>query len=293
MRQNDDYNSRSVYVRGGGAPADARPKKTGAKKKKGSVVLRVFTVLSLLLFLAGAGTLGYYLVSMQQARGKVETLRAARPQPPAAGVSAPAEAASFSEAVLQANRELHAQNPDFAAWITVDGTAIDYPVMYTPNDMEYYLRRSFDKEYSTHGTPFLASGCNPADAELDNMTIYGHNIQTGDMFGDLQKFKKEEFWQEHRTLQLSTLTNIYTYEIFACFTTDVSEENPNLFRYDHFVKAAAAQEYDNYVSRVNSLAYYDTGIQCEYGDKLLTLSTCASSTNSDGVRTVVVAKRIA
>lgn len=257
-------------------------------------ILIVLTVVCLLAFLLGAGMLGYYFWGMSQGRKGVNDLRAQRPGMAVAENAPSEDLPSLEEQLLLANAALHAQNPDFAAWLTVDGTAIDYPVMYTPDNLEYYLRRSFNKEYNTHGTPFLAHGCDPAaDPEPDNLTIYGHNIQTGDMFADLLKYSEKDYWEGHRTIQFSTLTEVRTYEIVSCFYTVLDDADPNQFRYDHFVYAQTPQEFDDFMGRVESLQYYDTGIDCEYGDKLLTLSTCASSTNSNGERVVVVARQIA
>ena len=50
---------------------------------------------------------------------------------------------------------LHKKNSDIAGWIKIDDTRVDYPVMWTPDDPEFYLRRNFQKEESVAGTPFL------------------------------------------------------------------------------------------------------------------------------------------
>lgn len=260
-------------------------------KKRKNRLLTVLLVLSILLFLVGASMLGYYGYYMMKGRSGVDTLRAGRPgYSNNAGTLAGGEA-SNEERILQANAELHAQNPDFAAWITVDGTRIDYPVMYTPDDPEFYLHRSFDKEYSMQGTPFLAPGANPAN-NPDNVTVYGHNMRSGDMFADVYKFADKAFWDEHHTIQFSTLTDVYTYEVFAYFFTVLDDADPNIFRYDLFTHAADAAEFDAFVNRVQSLAYYDTGIDVQYKDKLITLSTCATGDSTDGKRVVIVAKRV-
>ena len=81
--------------------------------------------------------------------------------------------------------ELYAQNSDLIGWIEIEGTKIDYPVMQTPDDPEYYLHRDFNREYSASGTPFLdsASVVLPKDNAVTwNWLIYGHNMKFGTMF---------------------------------------------------------------------------------------------------------------
>ena len=87
---------------------------------------------------------------------------------------------------------LHEQNPDCIGWIKIEGTAIDYPVMYHPEEANYYLRRNFEKEYDVSGTPYLAEICDPEKS--DNLIIYGHHMNSGTMFADLDKYKSEKYY---------------------------------------------------------------------------------------------------
>ena len=75
---------------------------------------------------------------------------------------------------------LHEENPDCIGWLTIDGTRIDYPVMYRPGDKNYYLHRDFNGEYSANGCLFLAEECVPGNS--DNLIIYGHHMNSGKMF---------------------------------------------------------------------------------------------------------------
>lgn len=80
------------------------------------------------------------------------------------------------------------QNPDCIGWLRISGTKIDYPVMQTKENPQYYLRRDFNKQYSYLGTPFLDSRC---DANYDsNLIVYGHNMKDGKMFADLLKYRE-------------------------------------------------------------------------------------------------------
>lgn len=90
---------------------------------------------------------------------------------------------------------LYSINNDIVAWLKIDGTNINYPVM---QNSEYYLRRNIYKEYSTYGTPFLADYCNINSS--DNLIIYGHHIKSGMMFADLDKYKSYDYYLNHKII---------------------------------------------------------------------------------------------
>ena len=124
----------------------------------------------------------------------------------------------------------------------------------------------------------------------DNVTIYGHHMKNGSMFCDLEKFKSQDFWQEHKTIAFSTVTDRYEYEIVSVFKTFVYSDSPESFKYYHFVSAETPEDFSAYIDRCKELSIYETGVSAEYGDKLITLSTCEYSRTNG--RLVVVAKRI-
>jgi len=184
--------------------------------------------------------------------------------------------------------EVSALNPDMVGWIQLEGTKLDYPVMQTPNDPEYYLHKDFYGNYSSHGCIFAEEFCN-IDLPSDNITIYGHNMKDGSMFGILRNYRSKSYWENHRYIYFDTLYERHTYEIFAVFTTTATKGKG--FAYHQFVDADNQEEYHKFITECQSAALYDTGITPHYGDKLITLSTC-EYTQKNG-RLVVVAKRIA
>lgn len=122
----------------------------------------------------------------------------------------------------------------------------------------------------------------------DNVILYGHNMKDGSMFATLLKYRKQSYWEEHRYIHFNTLLERHTYEIVATFKTTATIGQG--FDYQMFANADTEEEFDDYIATAKSLAFYDTGVTAEYGDKLITLSTCdASLTNG---RLVVVAKRV-
>lgn len=109
------------------------------------------------------------------------------------------------------------------------------------------------------------------------------------MFADLAKYRSKDFWQTHKTVWFDTELGSYAYEIFSVIHTTVQADAADAFAFYLFVDAAAPEEFADYVSACKARALYDTGIFAEYGDKLLTLSTCDNIT--DNGRLLVIAKQ--
>ena len=116
------------------------------------------------------------------------------------------------------------------------------------------------------------------------------DMSNGSMFAHLEKFKSKDFWSEHRMITFNTLTDKQEYEIVAVFRTVVYTDSPEAFKFYRFIDAESANEFDDFIAKCKELSFYDTGVTAEYGDKLITLSTCEYSRNNS--RLVVVAKRI-
>ena len=187
--------------------------------------------------------------------------------------------------------ELSERNPDIAAWILIPGTKLNYPVMHTPKDPEYYLYRNFNKEYSSSGVPFIDAKSTlegQPEGQSDNLLIHGHNMKNGSMFAQLLLYKDEEFFKEHPTIEFYTPTGKKNYDIISVFPTKIYSKKSLEFKYQSFINAKGQGEFDTYVEAINIFSMYDTGIMAKYGDKLMTLSTCAYHT--DNGRFVVVAK---
>ena len=193
----------------------------------------------------------------------------------------PAEGSILPEYALP-----YQKNSDLVGWMTIDGTPINYPVMQTPDRVDYYLHRNFEKKESSHGCLYVRESCD-VFAPSDNLTIYGHHMKDGSMFASLDKYRKMEFWEEYPEIQFDTLYNRQTYTIFAVFKTTASVGEG--FTYHLFEDAADEAEFNDFVSTCKKLSFYDTGITPEYGDKMITLSTCEYS--QDNGRLVVVAVR--
>ena len=199
------------------------------------------------------------------------------------------EGVTFSEDkdYLAEYLELYRQNEDMVGWIKVEDTKINYPVMQSKDNPNFYLRHGFDKGYTVYGCPYVQENCD-VDAPSDNLVIYGHHMNDNSMFAGLMKYADKSFWEKHKTIQFDTLTEKGKYEVVAAFKTEVYTDSPNSFRYYDFVNADTEDDFDAYIAKCKELALYDTGVTAEYGDQLITLSTCEYSRTNG--RMVVVAK---
>lgn len=196
------------------------------------------------------------------------------------------EPAALEMTAYEKYAAVYAQNNDFVGWLYIEGTNINYPVMQTPDEPNYYLKRAFDHSYSDYGVPYVQENC--ALGISDNIVIYGHNMSNGSMFADLCRYEKKSFWQEHPIIHFDTLSGYGEYEIVTVFkTVAYSQEG---FKYYHFVNAEIAADYDAFLAQCMELELYDTGVSAEYGDQLITLSTCEYSRKNG--RMVIVAKKI-
>lgn len=178
------------------------------------------------------------------------------------------------------------ENPDLIGWMVIEGTPINYPVMQTPDRVDYYLKRNFSKERSEHGCLYVRESCD-VFAPSDNLTIYGHHMKDGSMFAGLDQFRKKSFWEEYHTINFDTLYERHTYTVFAVFVTTASVGEG--FAYHLFEDAVDEAAFNDFVATCKALSDYDTGLTPQYGDKLITLSTCEYSQING--RLVVVAVR--
>ena len=190
--------------------------------------------------------------------------------------------------ILDEYKTLYSKNKRLIGWLKIDDTNIDYPVMQTENN-EYYLDHNFNQEYDKNGILFLDCDCNVYPRST-KMIIYGHHMKSGSMFGNLQQYAKESYGKKHSVIEFDTIYEKATYQVMYVFRSQVYNEDDVVFKYYQFIEANSEEEFNFYMKEMASMSLYDTGVTANFGDSLLTLSTCDSS-QTDG-RFVVVAKRI-
>ena len=169
-------------------------------------------------------------------------------------------------------------------WIFIEGTEINYPVMQTPDNPDYYLKHSFEKTWSDYGVPYVEESCTVGSS--NNLVSYGHNMKNGSMFSGLVQYKNKEFFETHPIICFDTVDEPGQYRVIAAFRYNTNNET---FKYNEHSDMDEA-EFAEYVASCKSRSIYDTGVTAEYGDVLITLSTC-EYTYTNG-RFVVVAKKI-
>ena len=232
--------------------------------------------------LRGAGLAALALAAVLLVRQTV--FRGGQPDAPAA---VPAAAAGE---ILPQYRALYEKNPDLIGWLRIDGTDIDLPVVQTPGDNEYYLRRGFDRFYAVGGTLFLDERCSvSADAPTANWLIYGHNMHDGSMFGQLVRYRDEDFYKAHPTFTFDTLYEGGTWQVVAAVDTALGADT---LPYYTFFDADTKLDWQHRVRAITEKALYDTGVMPEYGAQLLTLSTCGDPRPDTDARFALLAVRI-
>ncbi len=188
--------------------------------------------------------------------------------------------------------EYYNQNEDFVGYVSIY-PIIQYPVLQS-DDNDYYLNHNFDKVPTTNGTIFTDfEGVFTPTERPHNTIIYGHNLLTKYFFQPLKYFRDDmEFLEQHPTIEFDTLYERGTYKIFSVFLLNANENYGEVFPYWQTVYFESKTEFDNYVAEALDRSYYYTGVDLEYGDELLTLSTCDFSVFMEDMRLVIMARRV-
>ncbi|MBR5649109.1 class B sortase [Pseudobutyrivibrio sp.] len=197
--------------------------------------------------------------------------------------------AAGERTILPEMNELYSQNQDFVGVLTVVDTDINYPVVQTPSDPEYYLRRDFYGESSTAGTLFVDYRCDIVNPTT-NTIIYGHNMRSGTMFGGLKRYLDYDYYQAHKTIIFKTLYEEQTYQVVGVGLSEVGYDDDDTYKYYDFIDALTGEELQEFIDNIQSLSVFDETIDITSEDKLLTLSTC--NTYTENGRMFVVAKRV-
>ena len=186
--------------------------------------------------------------------------------------------------------ELQKENDDIVAWLQIEDSNINYPVLQG-EDNDFYMTHNYKKEYTKEGSLFLDKDYNWS-LPSTNLLIYGHNNRGSNaMFASLINYKDEDYYKTHKTIRLTTNKEDAEYEIIAVFLSRVYyKSEKDVFRYYYFINAENEQQFNEYVQNSKDASLYDIETTAKYGDQLLTLSTCEFS-QEDG-RLAIVARKI-
>lgn len=192
--------------------------------------------------------------------------------------------------VLAKYKTLYEKNKNLIGWLKIADTNIDYPVMQSVNgNGDFYLNHDYDGNEDRNGTLFMDNSCN-AKLPSANLIIYGHNMKSGRMFGELTAYKSRDFYEKHKRISFDTIYKAGTYEVMYVFNTHIYSEAEITFKYYQFIEPNSKEEFDSAMKAMQEMSIYETGVVAEFGDHLITLSTCDYD-ESEG-RFVVVAKLI-
>lgn len=183
-------------------------------------------------------------------------------------------------------KKLQKENADLVAWITIPGTNIDYPVMQTKEDNDYYLDHDFDKNQNAHGTPFLDVHCKVGESQ--NLIIYGHHMKDETMFQNLMLYKDADFCKENNIIEWKTLEESAKYKISYVLLITVEEAQD--FPYDRCINLSHEEIYNAFLKRCEEYAIWSSKKKPKYMQELITLSTCEYSKGNG--RLVVIGRKI-
>jgi sortase B len=188
-------------------------------------------------------------------------------------------------------------NADTVGWVSIEGTHINLPVVQRrdASGNDYYLKRSFDGSSNKAGTLFLdMRNTLTYGQRSDNLIIYGHNQKDRTMFGDLADYKKNiDFYKEHPIVKFSSNYRSDDYKIFAYFVTPVlasQTADGHVFDYHTFIDLSDRESFDTFINEIELRNEIITPVDVQYGDEILTLSTC--SNEFEPSRFVVFARKV-
>ena len=189
--------------------------------------------------------------------------------------------------ILPELREIYEINNDLVGWIYIEGTVVDYPVVQC-QDSDYYLKHDFNGAENNNGQIILDTKCDPYTPSY-NLIISGHHMKSGKMFGSMGDFAKQSYWAKHKIVEFDTLMERKQYVIFAAFYSADYDEDETGFRYNADIQYR--KEAEKWLREVRDNQLYDTGVDVDFGDEFITLTTCNRSRHRNG-RFVVVCRRI-
>lgn len=177
-------------------------------------------------------------------------------------------------------------NSEIIAFIKINDTRIDYPVLQT-KDNDFYMTRNVKKEKDRNGSIFADYEVSIKD-DPDNLIIYGHHMRNKNMFHDLSKFRDSRFFNNHRYFNIEFEDHTRKYEVILLAVVNL--ENEGVFEYNTHLNWSENMNAEKYVKAFRSYQKNSRDVKVESKDKLLTLSTCAYE-YKDG-RLVIVAKEV-
>ncbi|MCR5584103.1 MAG: class B sortase [Lachnospiraceae bacterium] len=213
--------------------------------------------------------------------------------------------------VLDYAKNYLSQNPEFVGYLDLIDTnpAIAYPVvMERDYDKEFYLNHDFKGAENRNGTLFTVNNCKVGvglrannylggEAPTTNILIFGHDMYSNQMFGNLSLYLDQKYYEKHKYIYFDTAYEYRTYEIVAIFRSHEYEDpNDDNFKYYFFYNADTQAEFDYWYNNIKAASEVDCRGTGRFGDQFITLSTCSTTDetgkHNENGRLAVVAVRI-
>ena len=260
----------------------------------------VIRIICIVIFVACFAYLGFYYFQMTRKDSETETMVSVANTSvynnagnimtvEAEETGAEAEKKTRILTILPKYQDLYKRNKNLIGWIKIPDTNIDYPVMKSINgDGEFYLTHNYKGEEDKNGTLFMDDDCDVIKP-TENWIIYGHNMKSGKMFGNLTDYKSQSFYEKHPVIYFDTIYETGSYVVMYAFNSRVYDEAEITFKYYQFIDPASEAEFNSAMGDMAAATLINTGNLASYGDRLLILSTC--DYDEDNGRFVVVAVR--
>lgn len=241
----------------------------------------IICIISFFIVVVALGAIGFLLFSLSESRSSYAQLAkdarsVSSTVPTNVTVPMPSEAEEIVEQTqpvlvdIPINFDfLQEKNPDIIGWITVDGTDIDFPILYDTTYNRYYLKHNYEGTYTNHGSIFVL-GENSNDFSDFNTVVYGHNNLDGHMFAPLHSFRDKDFFDAHGQFVIYTPDRVLTYEIFALYRTD----NLNIVVNNDFSTEELREQYIESIYARTDTALFKPEYEVTASDRIVTLSTC-------------------
>lgn len=172
-------------------------------------------------------------------------------------------------------------NPDVRGWIKIPGTLVNNVILQKPGDDDYYLTHDIYGNESISGEVF-SSWRNKWDGSDDNIILFGHNMKSGYFFNYVRHYFPNDasreplaFYKVHPRLVFQRDGGgSETYKIFAGMLVNTQEENGEVFNYTTKTHFTSADDFNQYILDIMDRSWFYTDVDLQYGDKIITLSTC-------------------
>lgn len=197
--------------------------------------------------------------------------------------------------------ELYKINKDVVGHLSIPGTALSLPIVKPsdPKDKDFYLNHTIKREENSFGTPYIDIRATfTKDRISDNLTIYGHAAQDGTFFDTVKKYSSVDYYKKHPIMSFNTIYGRADYKIIGMVleNTDINDpkNRDTFFNYHDYIDMDEGY-FNNFLTEMYSKSYFTTGVDVEYGDQLITLSTCNTdviNSLSTPYRNALIARKI-